>query len=193
MPDHRANPGTRPKVRRSPREREGARGASQAGACSLAAGDQVFCPHHGIGVIRERRQRQVLGRRRDYLTIDVAQAGMRIMLPADAAARTGVRSPSSAAEAAEALAGLASPPAPMPDNWRARTKDSEAKLASGRITALVEVVRDLAARQLSHRLAAKERELFLRARELLTGDIMAALDLDEAAVTARIDDAVGTT
>jgi CarD family transcriptional regulator len=166
---------------------EGARSPRQAAAKSLTVGERVFFPRHGIGVIRERGQRQLLGHRRDYLTIEVARAGMQIMLPADEAASAGLRSPSDGTQAEAALAVLSAAPEPMSDNWRTRTKDNEARLATGQITELAAIMRDLGDRQVIKGLSSGERDLYQRARDLLTGDLMVGLQVDEAAVAARID------
>jgi CarD family transcriptional regulator len=163
--------------------------AAQPTIDALRVGRQIFCPRHGIGVIAEHRQQQLLGQRRDYLTIDFPRKQLRIMLPADAAPRAGLRAVSTPAAAEQALAVLASNPAYTADTWTARIKHHQAKLATGCLTDIAEVVRDLAALDRNKRLAGHEGSVYQHARALLTSELMAALNLDEHAIETRIDTA----
>jgi RNA polymerase-interacting CarD/CdnL/TRCF family regulator len=77
------------------------------------------------------------------------------------------------------------------ESWQARTKSTRRKLAAGEAVGLAEVVRDSTLRQrgLSDgtTLSSHERELYLRARRLLTAELAAATESDEAAANAWVE------
>ena len=168
------------------------RAAPPAGAAtSYGVGDEIFYAHHGIGIVRKRGSRTVMGGRRDYLTIEVPRTHMTITLPAESLAGPRLRAPARPADARNPLSILAAEPCAIPDNWRGRMKLHEAKLASGQLDAHAEITRDLAHRDSgAKRLSVNERTLYQQARELVCSELMSALSLDEASANAHIDAAL---
>ena len=54
-------------------------------------GDKVVYPHHGAGTVVKREKREVLGEKREYLTIKILHNDMTVNVPADNAERVGLR------------------------------------------------------------------------------------------------------
>ena len=46
-------------------------------------GDKVVYPHHGAGKIMKIERKEVLGQRRDYLTIQILHNDMTVMVPVE--------------------------------------------------------------------------------------------------------------
>ena len=44
-------------------------------------GDHVVYPHHGAGKVLKKEQKEVLGERREYLTIQILHNYMTVMVP----------------------------------------------------------------------------------------------------------------
>ena len=54
-------------------------------------GDKVVYPHHGAGTIVKKESREVLGEKREYLTIKILHNDMTVNVPSDNAERVGLR------------------------------------------------------------------------------------------------------
>ena len=54
-------------------------------------GDKVVYPHHGAGTVVKRERRDVLGEKREYLTIKILHNDMTVNVPAENAERVGLR------------------------------------------------------------------------------------------------------
>ena len=44
-------------------------------------GDQVVYPHHGAGKVLKKEMKEVLGEKREYLTIKILHNDMTVMVP----------------------------------------------------------------------------------------------------------------
>lgn len=156
-------------------------------------GDVVFCPGRGIGTIVSRHRRAPLGVTREYLTIDIPKYALKIMLPVDAAAESGLRRPACRQELEQALNALGSkPPAPS-SNWRTRVKRNHERLADGSPAQIAEVVCELALLGGSRGLAHHEREIYRTARELLEAELALGFGIDDAEAARQVDGRLGLT
>ncbi|HYZ76964.1 MAG TPA: CarD family transcriptional regulator, partial [Gaiellaceae bacterium] len=54
-------------------------------------GDKVVYPHHGAGTIVKKEQREVLGQKREYLTIQILHNDMTVNVPCENAEKVGLR------------------------------------------------------------------------------------------------------
>ena len=54
-------------------------------------GDHVVYPHHGAGKVLKKEQKEVLGEKRQYLTIQILHNNMTVMVPCENAGRAGLR------------------------------------------------------------------------------------------------------
>src|SRR5256885_14497989 len=76
----------------------------------------------------------------------------------------------------------------MPTNWSRRFKNHVEKLKSGDIYQVAEVVRNLSIREADKGLSAGEKRMLARARQILVSELTFALNVDEEAAEARLDD-----
>jgi CarD family transcriptional regulator len=81
------------------------------------------------------------------------------------------------------------------DPWLKRRRDSQAKLTGGDPIELAEIIRDsarrewtLSAKSSKSRLSPGERELFVKARQLLSNEIALARGVEPAEANAWIDE-----
>ena len=54
-------------------------------------GDKVVYPHHGAGTVVKKEQREVLGAKREYLTIKILHNDMTVNVPCENAEKVGLR------------------------------------------------------------------------------------------------------
>ncbi len=54
-------------------------------------GDHVVYPHHGAGKVMKKEEMEMLGERREYLTIKILHNDMTVRVPTENAALAGLR------------------------------------------------------------------------------------------------------
>jgi CarD family transcriptional regulator len=153
-------------------------------------GDKVVYPHHGAGTVLAKEFHEIRGERREYLTIEILQPPMTVMVPCENAESAGLRPVINERAVNEVLAVLAADGSEMPAQWNQRFKRNQEKLRSGDILELAEVVRNLERRQQDARLSPGEMQMLERARRVLVSELMYARNVDEEAANQLIDDAL---
>ena len=158
----------------------------------LKVGDVVAYPPHGVGRVSAREKRVVLGVEQDVvvlaleddlsvtLTLDRASDLIRPLVDED-----GIRKVQDTLRASGTF---------NDDVWAKRLKEGQAKLRSGDPLELAEIVRDGAQRERAltaaghSKLSVSERALWVKARDLLSGEIGLVRGLDREEASAWIDE-----
>jgi CarD family transcriptional regulator len=149
-------------------------------------GDNVVYPHHGAGKVIRKEQKDVLGERREYLTIKILHNDMTVMVPTENAALAGLRRVIDEETVKKVLAVLQDECSEMPKNWNRRFKHNRDKIKTGDIYELAEVVRNLAIRENERGLSTGEKQMYTRAKKILASELMYALEMDEEQVDAHL-------
>jgi CarD family transcriptional regulator len=136
-------------------------------------------------VIR-KEEKDVLGEKREYLTIRILHNDMTVMVPTENAALAGLRRVIDEETVKKVQAVLQDECSEMPKNWNRRFKHNRDKIKTGDIYELAEVVRNLAIRESEKGLSTGEKQMFTRAKKVLASELMYALDLDEEEVEGHI-------
>ncbi len=151
-------------------------------------GDEVVYPHHGAGLVLKKEIKKVFGEEREYLTIKILHNEMTVMVPCENAHLAGLRRVIDEATVKKILAVLSDQVSEMPKNWNRRFKHNRDKIKTGDIYELAEVVRNLAIREHHKGLSTGEKQMFTRAKKILASELMYALEKDEDAAEAFLDD-----
>lgn len=154
----------------------------------FAVGDKVVYPHHGAAIIEGKEKRIFDGQKTDYFVLRITYGDLKVSIPVDKAEEIGLREVINDEEVEEVFAVLRKKEARMPTNWSRRFKNHVEKLKSGDIYQVAEVVRNLSIREADKGLSAGEKRMLARARQILVSELTFALDVDEAAAEARLDD-----
>ena len=156
----------------------------------------VVYPPHGVGRIAIREERLVVGVKKEVLVLELAD-GLSVTLPIERA-EGRLRPLLSEADIVQVQETLREDQALSDDGWLKRKKDIEAKVVGGDPSGLAEVVRNGARRErgmnanrTASQLSPSERNLYLRARRLLSGEIGLARGLEEDAADAWIEEQLG--
>ncbi len=149
-------------------------------------GDSVVYPHHGAGKVVKKEQKDVLGERREYLTIKILHNDMTVMVPTENAAVAGLRRVIDEETVKKVLALLQDECSEMPKNWNRRFKHNRDKIKTGDIYELAEVVRNLAIRENQKGLSTGEKQMFTRAKKVLASELMYALEMNEEEVDEHL-------
>jgi len=149
--------------------------------------DKVVYPHHGAGVVVSKETREVLGQRREYLTIEILYNEMTVQVPTENAEAAGLRRVINAKEVRKVLDVLEDAGTQMPKNWNRRFKHNRDKIKTGDIFELAEVVRNLSIRDHEKGLSTGEKQMFGRAKKILASELMYAQDKEEDEATEFLD------
>jgi CarD family transcriptional regulator len=149
-------------------------------------GDNVVYPHHGAGKVIRKEQKEILGERREYLTIKILHNDMTVMVPTENAALAGLRRVIDEETVQKVLGVLQDECSEMPKNWNRRFKSHRDKIKPGDIYELAEVVRNLAIREAEKGLSTGEKQMFTRAKKILASELMYALGMNEDEVEEHL-------
>ena len=158
----------------------------------LEVGDRVVYGNHGVGRIVARTKRDVLGQKQEVVVVELDEE-LTVTLTVERA-RTHLRPVVSGAELKRVRDALREDVPLSTDNWLSRRSEALKKLTAGHPVAFAELVSEGAQRERARsaqgakpQLSPGERELFGRARSLLSGEIAIALDVEPAAAEEWID------
>ena len=151
-------------------------------------GDNVVYPHHGAGQVIKKENKKIFGETREYLTIKILHNDMTVMVPSCNAGKAGLRRVIDEETVKKVLGVLTADCSEMPKNWNRRFKHNRDKIKTGDIYELAEVVRNLGLREWEKGLSTGEKQMFTRAKKILASELMYALDKDEEAAEAYLDD-----
>lgn len=159
----------------------------------LAVGDVVVYATHGVGRVAAREKRVVLGAEQEIVVLEL-EDGLTVTLPMERA-QEQLRPLASEDDMRRVQETLREDRALNGDPWLKRQKDTRAKLTGGDPVELAEIVRDgarrertLTAKGARSQLSPGERELFVKARQLLSGEIALVRGLEPAEADAWIDE-----
>ena len=151
-------------------------------------GDKVVYPHHGAGVVLKKETKELLGAKRDYLTIQILHNDLTVMVPCENAAMAGLRRVIDEDDVVKVIGVLTDDVSEMPKNWNRRFKHNREKIKTGDIFELAEVVRNLAIREWEKGLSTGEKQMYTRAKKILASEFMYALDKDEEKAEEYLDE-----
>jgi CarD family transcriptional regulator len=153
-------------------------------------GDNVVYPHHGAGKVLKKEMKEVLGEKREYLTIKILHNDMTVMVPCENADKAGLRRVIDDDAVRKVLAVLRDDVSQMPKNWNRRFKHNREKIKTGDVYELAEVVRNLAIRETEKGLSTGEKQMYTRAKKILASELMYALEMEEEEAEAYLEELI---
>jgi CarD family transcriptional regulator len=166
--------------------RRGGRGLFKVGA-------KVVYPHHGAGTVVKKESREVLGQKREYLTIRILHNDMTVQVPADNAEAVGLRPVIDEKMVEVVVKALKGGGTQMPKNWNRRFKHNRDKMKTGDVLELAEVVRNLSLRDHEKGLSTGEKQMFVKAKKILASELMYAKGMDAEEAAEWLEGVLATT
>jgi CarD family transcriptional regulator len=164
--------------------------ATQIPQITYKVGDHVVYPHHGAGKVLKKETKEVLGEKREYLTIKILHNDMTVMVPCENAGRAGLRRVIGEEAVEKVLAVLCDDVSQMPKNWNRRFKHNREKIKTGDVFELAEVVRNLAIRESEKGLSTGEKQMYTRAKKILASELMYALEMGEDEAETHLENLI---
>src|ERR1700746_186637 len=115
---------------------------------------------------------EILGDRREYLTIKILHNDMTVRVPTENAALAGLRRVIDEETVQKGLDVLRDEVSEMPKNWNRRFKHNRDKIKTGDIYELAEVVRNLSLRESEKGLSTGEKQMVTRTKKILASRVL---------------------
>ena len=137
-----------------------------------------------------KETKDLLGEKRDYLTIKILHNNMTVMVPCENAHRAGLRRVIDGEEVQKVIDVLTGEVSEMPKNWNRRFKHNREKIKTGDVFELAEVVRNLAIREWEKGLSTGEKQMYTRAKKILASELMYALEMEEGEAEEHLEELI---
>lgn len=149
--------------------------------------ERIVYPAHGVGEIVGLEEQEVAGMKLELFVIAFEKDKMKLRVPVAKAAAVGMRKlsdPATVKKALETIRGRARVKRTM---WSRRAQEYEAKINSGDLIAISEVVRDLYRSDTQPEQSYSERQLYEAALDRMSREIAAVSEISETEAIRQIE------
>jgi CarD family transcriptional regulator len=150
-------------------------------------GEYIVYPAHGVGQVTAIEEQEIAGFKLELFVVSFAKEKMTLRVPVAKVASVGMRKLSDAAGIAKALEVLTGRARIKRTMWSRRAQEYEAKINSGDIIAVAEVVRDLYRSEAQPEQSYSERQLFETALARLVDEVAAVDGNTDTEAMKRIE------
>jgi CarD family transcriptional regulator len=150
-------------------------------------GEFVVYPSHGVGQITAIEEQEVAGFKLELFVVSFAKDKMTLRVPTAKAASVGLRKLADAEIVGKALSTLTGRARVKRTMWSRRAQEYEAKINSGDLVAIAEVVRDLYRSEAQPEQSYSERQLYEAAIDRMTREISAVEEITETEALKKIE------
>ncbi len=150
-------------------------------------GESVVYPSHGVGRIVSVDDEEIAGAKLELYVILFEKEKMTLRVPTAKSQAVGMRKLSSIEIIEKALKTLKGRARVKRTMWSRRAQEYEAKINSGDLIAIAEVVRDLFRSDRQPEQSYSERQLYEQALDRMAREIAAGKKLDEASAVAEVE------
>lgn len=179
MPDNRASAVKTPAVAKKP---------ASTGRHGYKTSEYVVYPSHGVGKIVAIEEQEVAGFKLELFVITFDKDKMTLRVPTAKAQQVGMRKlaePATVEKALEVLTGRARIKRTM---WSRRAQEYEAKINSGDLIAVAEVVRDLHRSEAQPEQSYSERQLYEAATDRVMREVAAVRKITDKEATKALEE-----
>ena len=155
--------------------------------------EYIVYPAHGVGRIVCIEEQDIAGSLLELFVINFEKDKMTLRVPTSKLVSVGMRKLAEDKIVRKALSTLKGKARVKRTMWSRRAQEYEAKINSGDLVAIAEVVRDLYRSEAQPEQSYSERQLYEAALDRMAREIAAVEKLDEANAVAKIDDILAKT
>jgi CarD family transcriptional regulator len=150
----------------------------------------IVYPAHGVGQILAIEEQEIAGAKLELFVINFIKDKMTLRVPTAKIAAVGMRKLAEGATVKRALETLKGRARVKRTMWSRRAQEYEAKINSGDIVAIAEVVRDLFRSDTQPEQSYSERQLYEAALDRLSREIAAVQHVTETEAVKEIEAAL---
>jgi CarD family transcriptional regulator, regulator of rRNA transcription len=155
--------------------------------------EYIVYPAHGVGRIVSIEEQEIAGAKLELFVINFEKDKMTLRVPTSKLTSVGMRKLSEDKVVKKALGTLKGKARVKRTMWSRRAQEYEAKINSGDLVSIAEVVRDLYRSEAQPEQSYSERQLYEAALDRMAREIAAVEKMDEASAVAKIDDVLAKT
>lgn len=151
----------------------------------LRVGDKAVYPGHGVGKITSIEDKDILGSRLTFYSMQIMESGTKIMIPKNRIGSIGVRPVASKKEAKEVISLIKGKKAAVQakplvsKNWQKRHQSYIDKIKTGSIYEIAGVIRDLNKLKEEKELSYGEKKMMTKAKNILYSEFSLTMDKKE--------------
>ena len=153
---------------------------------TFKAGDHIVYPAHGVGRVTGVEKQTVAGIELEVFVISFEQDKMTLRVPTAKARSCGMRPLASTQIVTEALKTLQGRARVKRTMWSRRAQEYEAKINSGDLISIAEVVRDLHRASDQPEQSYSERQLYENALDRMARELAAVDGIERDAAVAKV-------
>ena len=150
-------------------------------------GEYIVYPAHGVGQIVGLEDQEVAGVKLELFVISFLKDKMTLRVPVPKAAAVGMRKLADAATVEKALDIVRGRPRVKRTMWSRRAQEYEAKINSGDLLSISEVVRDLYRSDAQPEQSYSERQLYEAALDRMSRELAAVEHSSEGEAVRQIE------
>jgi CarD family transcriptional regulator len=148
----------------------------------------VVYPAHGVGKIIQIEEQEIAGAKLELYIVDFEKEKLRLKVPTSRAEQKGMRRLSDKSQIESALKVLKGRARIKRTMWSRRAQEYDAKINSGDIMAVAEVVRDLYRSERQPEQSYSERQLFEQALDRMAREIAAVKKIDDDQAVKELEE-----
>jgi CarD family transcriptional regulator len=152
--------------------------------------EYVVYPTHGVGRIIDIEEQEIAGCKLELFVINFEKDKMTLRVPTGKCKSAGMRKLSDDSIVGKALTTLKGRARVKRTMWSRRAQEYEAKINSGDLISIAEVVRDLYRSDTQPEQSYSERQLYEAALDRMAREVAAVQDVDEVMAIQAIGEAL---
>ena len=156
-------------------------------ALGFRVNEHIVYPAHGVGLIVEISAQEIAGMSLDLFVINFEKEKMVLRVPIDKAEQTGMRKLADTKVMDGAIKTLKGRARVKRTMWSRRAQEYEAKINSGDLIAIAEVVRDLFRNENQPEQSYSERQLYEAALERMAREVATVEKTTEDAAIVKLE------
>jgi CarD family transcriptional regulator len=158
----------------------------------FGANEFVVYPAHGVGQVTAIEVQTIAGASLELFVLYFAKSKMTLRVPTQKAASAGMRKLSSPTVIDHVRQTLVQAAPRTRTSWLRLVKEYEAKIKSGNIIAIAEVVRDLCRRSFNSEQSYSEGQLYAAALDRLSGEVALVEGITKETAVSELESLVTT-
>ncbi len=155
---------------------------------SFKVGELVVYPAHGVGRVTSIETQEIAGTRLELYIVDFEKEKLRLKVPTNRAEQKGMRHLADRAMIEQAMKVIRGRARIKRVMWSRRAQEYDAKINSGDMIAVAEVVRDLYRSERQPEQSYSERQLFEQALARFARELAAVRKIDDDQCIKEVED-----
>ncbi|MGB2292699.1 MAG: CarD family transcriptional regulator [Parvibaculales bacterium] len=174
-------------AKKAPAKKAAAKDVVRRSALGFRVNEHIVYPAHGVGLIVEISEQEIAGLSLELFVINFEKEKMVLRVPIDKAEQTGMRKLADNKVMDGAIRTLKGRARIKRTMWSRRAQEYEAKINSGDLIAIAEVVRDLFRNENQPEQSYSERQLYEAALERMAREVATVEKTTEDAAIVKLE------